>query len=64
MKKTTKPTIKELMMAMPNKKRVKIYMMIEETYNELKQYDNMTPDVEKQYQDIIMEVALHIEVEQ
>lgn len=58
-----KPTIKELIMALPNKNRLEIWEMLKNAKEDVTGYGDY-PEVENQYNAIIKEVCLHVEVDQ
>ena len=62
-KKMIKPTIKELMMALPNKNRLEIWQMLENAKFNFCAYHN-DDTISKQYDAIISETLEHVEVDQ
>jgi len=58
-----KPTIKELLMALPNKNRLEIWEMLKNAKADICAY-NDDDTIANQYDAIIKEIGLHIEVDQ
>ena len=59
----SRPTIKELLMALPNEKRIEIWKMLEEAKSDVCAYKDtlMHDKIENQYDAIMLEVQLHME---